>query len=156
MQCKPTYFLFCCNFIKNVLTAAYPSRAVLSGAAGYVCLRFAISVALLALHSPGRVSDHDFRQADTAGAGGGGGGADAHALGDGLRTLASNEGSAHCVRGFAVSGKQDIMAGFLRAPASVIRPPGSAEPDALSTNVMIKLIDHEFLFVNNAFYKISN
>jgi hypothetical protein len=59
-------------------------------------------------------------------------GADAHALGDGLRTLASNEGSAYCVRGFAASGKQDIMAGFLRTPASVIRPlPGSAEPDAL-------------------------
>ncbi len=31
MQCKPTYFLFCCNFIKNVLTAAYPSRAALWG-----------------------------------------------------------------------------------------------------------------------------
>ena len=29
-------------------------------------------------------------------------------------------------------------------------------PMLLSTNVMIKLIDHEFLFVNNAFYKISN
>ena len=26
----------------------------------------------------------------------------------------------------------------------------------LSANVMIKLIDHEFLFVNNTFYKISN
>ena len=99
---------------KNVLTAAYPSRAVLSGAAGYACLRFAISVALLALHSPGRVSDHDFRQADTAGAGGGGGGggADAHALGDGLRTLASNEGSAHCIQGFCGFGQADVMAGF--------------------------------------------
>ena len=49
------------------------------------------------------------------------------------------------------------MAGFLRAPASVIRPsPVLRSSMLLSTNVMIKLIDHEFLFVNNAFYKISN
>ena len=31
-----------------------------------------------------------------------------------------------------------------------------ASPSSASANVMMKLIDHEFLFVNNAFYKISN
>ena len=37
------------------------------------------------------------------------------------------------------------------APSPVLR-----SAMLLSTNVMIKLIDHEFLFVNNAFYKITN
>ena len=57
MQCKPTYFLFCCNFIKKVLTVAHTSRAARSLAVGYasspicnfVCgVRVAIAVAVFA------------------------------------------------------------------------------------------------------------
>ena len=73
------------------------------------------------------------------------------------RTLASNEGSAHCIQGFCGFRQADVMAGFLRAPASSFAPsPVLRSPMLLSTNIMIKLIDHEFLFVDNAFYKISN
>ena len=57
------------------------------------------------------------------GAGGCGGGADAHALGDDLRTLASNEGSAHCVQGFCGFGQADVVAGSLASLSVSHTPP---------------------------------
>ena len=45
---------------------------------------------------------------------------------------------------------------LVRVRPAIRHLPVLRSPMLLSTNVMIKLIDHEFLFVNNAFYKISN
>ena len=57
---------------------------------------------------------------------------DARALGDEPRTLASNEGSAHCIQGFWSFGQADVLASFSRAPGSAIHHlPGFAEFDAL-------------------------